>query len=132
LSRFLRFFAALFTLNVIITGGVWMAARTATPASQTYGFDSCDGIPCFLGVTPGFTAWRDAKQALAQYDDDLTEKMLRIPVSNTMAWVETVDGSHVGRISVYAKGETTSRTWAALSACSVHHAACKPHQTADR
>ena len=55
---------SLVLLTVALTGGFVVFARakgTENPL-KGYGFDMCDGKPCFMGVVAGKTAWRDVEE----------------------------------------------------------------------
>lgn len=64
--KLVKIIAAFWLLFIVLTTtaiAVGRSDHTKTPL-QTIGFDTCAGMPCYLGITSGRTAWADATKIL--------------------------------------------------------------------
>jgi hypothetical protein len=68
----MRYLARLaINLNVallMLVLGVVLIGRASNPRNslQALGFDLCNGIPCYMGMTPGVTAWLPVKNFMTE------------------------------------------------------------------
>ncbi|HVO42260.1 MAG TPA: hypothetical protein VMT34_06545 [Aggregatilineales bacterium] len=59
---------AILTLACVLAIGVGRTSQRLAPDLQAFGLDRCaGGLPCFLGIVPGVTAWDDAHRNLEQH-----------------------------------------------------------------
>ena len=63
LVKLIATFCLLFTVLTTTAVAIGWSDHTKTPL-QAAGFDTCDGKPCYLGITSGCTAWADATKIL--------------------------------------------------------------------
>jgi hypothetical protein len=68
-------------------------------------FAMCGYQPCFLGMTPGVTAWKEAQSAFASYALVISEKRIvfHIQPAGNIALYKSVNDKTVGRIYLTLK-----------------------------
>src|SRR5262249_18627125 len=55
----------------LIVGAIWYGRGYGLDRAgelQTLNLDMCDGMPCFMNITPGITGWHTAEETLAKWD----------------------------------------------------------------
>ncbi|MEP7284672.1 MAG: hypothetical protein ABI947_02755 [Chloroflexota bacterium] len=68
--RFVRNVFVLWVLVFVMVSSVLLYSRTFSEPSelQKLGFGMCSDQPCFMGIVPGVTTWKDAILILKSYD----------------------------------------------------------------
>src|SRR5262249_3271921 len=71
-------------LCLLLSAGIGSAlllarANNAKTTLQAAGFDTCNGVPCFMGITPGVTTWGDGEKILTYFGQpDKKERQIEV------------------------------------------------------